>query len=270
MSRQEQAPLTAARDYEAPSAFKPESMLRETRRQKSLLHQPVPQVCVLDPDGDIVREMQRNGRAQRCLGWACYHSELYVVELEGVTFGVVGCAVGAPYAVLVAEQLFVSGCKLLISITSAGQLNHDQEPPFFVLIERALRDEGTSYHYQPPARFSELSRTLADQLTRSFDGLIEAVIPGSTWTTDAPYRETEQLIEDRRAAGLVAVEMEAAALYAFAAAKKVPVVCFAHVTNQMGQVEGDFEKGHANGTTAALGIIAATARRLSIMLELDQ
>jgi uridine phosphorylase len=269
MNSQEQAPLATARDYEAPSAFKPESMLRETRRQKSLPDEPVPKICVLDPDGDIVREMRQNGRAQRCLGWACYHSELYVVAHGGVTFGVVGCAVGAPYAVLVAEQLFVSGCKLLISVTSAGQLNLDREPPFFVLIERALRDEGTSYHYQPPAKFSELSRTLADQLAGSFGGLIEAVIPGSTWTTDAPYRETAQLIEDRRALGLHAVEMEAAALYAFAAAKEVAVVCFAHVTNQMGQVEKDFEKGHANGTTAALGIIAATARQLSATLELD-
>jgi uridine phosphorylase len=53
--------------------------------------------------------------------------------------------------------------------------------------------------------------------------------------------------------------MEAAALYAFAQARQKPVICFAHVTNQMAQVEGDFEKGEANGSVDAMRVIRATA-----------
>ena len=53
--------------------------------------------------------------------------------------------------------------------------------------------------------------------------------------------------------------MEAAALYAFAQAHGGPVLCFAHVTNQMGQSEGDFEKGEANGATASLSLVQAVA-----------
>jgi uridine phosphorylase len=63
---------------------------------------------------------------------------------------------------------------------------------------------------------------------------------------------------DRRRQGretdLLAVEMEAAALYAFATARQRPVLCMAHVTDQMGQIEGDFEKGGANGAVASLGV----------------
>jgi uridine phosphorylase len=59
---------------------------------------------------------------------------------------------------------------------------------------------------------------------------------------------------------LLAVEMEAAALYAFAEARRKPVLCFAHVTNQMAQIEGDFEKGEANGTRDALDVISTAAR----------
>ncbi len=66
-----------------------------------------------------------------------------------------------------------------------------------------------------------------------------------------------------RQRGLLAVEMEAAALYAFARARDRPVVCFAHVTNLMGRVEGDFEKGHADGTTDALRIVVKAAQRLT-------
>jgi purine-nucleoside phosphorylase len=75
---------------------------------------------------------------------------------------------------------------------------------------------------------------------------------GATWTTDAPFRETASAVKMAHEIRLLAVEMEAAALYAFAAARRRPVLCVAHVTNQMGVVEGDFEKGAANGAVASL------------------
>ena len=56
--------------------------------------------------------------------------------------------------------------------------------------------------------------------------------------------------------------MEAAALYAFAQVRQKPVLCFAHVTNQMGRIDGDFEKGEADGSKDALDLIAIAADRL--------
>ena len=92
---------------------------------------------------------------------------------------------------------------------------------------------------------------------------------GATWTTDAPYRETEAAIADARAHGVLAVEMEAAALYAFATARSVPIACFAHVTNTMGQHAGnDFEKGEADGSVTALCIIEAAVKGFRKGLEL--
>ena len=142
--------LRKLRDCKGPSVFKPENLLREGRRQRGLPERGVPEICVLDPDGDVVRSLRRNGRGRLSPGWACYHSELFEFGLgSGGVAGVVGCAVGAPYAVLVAEQLFASGCRFLISITSAGLITELGDPPYVVLIERALRDEGTSAHYLP-------------------------------------------------------------------------------------------------------------------------
>jgi purine-nucleoside phosphorylase len=83
------------------------------------------------------------------------------------------------------------------------------------------------------------------------------VFTGSSWTTDAPFRETDQAIALAREREMLAVEMEAAALYAFAAAKGVNVVCIAHVTNTMGLADQDFEKGQADGTADALRLLAA-------------
>lgn len=119
---EEVPPILMDKHYASPSAFTPESLLREARRQKGAAADPVPDVCLLDPDGDIVRQLKADGRAERHDGWVCYHTDLFVFEENGLTIGVVGCTVGASFAVLVAEELFASGCKLLISITSSGQL----------------------------------------------------------------------------------------------------------------------------------------------------
>lgn len=262
MNDDEIPPILNNKNYDAPSAFTPESLLREARRQKSASIELVPDICLLDPDGDIVSRLKMAGRARRHEGWACYHTDLYLFEEEGLALGVVGCAVGSSFAVLVAEELFASGCKLLISITSSGQLIPLRPPPYFVLIERALRDEGTSYHYLPPAAYSDAPDILIAGLKGAFDDLGVPVLQGATWTTDAPFRETEDAIESMRRRGLLAVEMEAAALYAFAKARGRRVVCFAHVTNQMGRVEGDFEKGDTNGTADALTIVIRAAKRI--------
>jgi uridine phosphorylase len=255
--------IVERRDHAAPSVFRPEALLREARRQKQLPLIAVPRVCMLDPDGDVVRHLKRAGLCRAHEGWACYHTELFAFTLEEVgEVGIIACAVGAPFAVLVAEQLFASGCQLLLSITSAGQISNRGATPYFVLIDRALRDEGTSYHYLPPSTFAEapdgmLLNGIEDALTR-LGGVV--TYRGATWTTDAPYRETESAIDTARRHGVLAVEMEAAALYAFAAATRHSVVCFAHVTNTMAQTQGDFEKGEAEGSTATLAVIAAAAR----------
>ena len=154
--------------------------------------------------------------------------------------------VGAPFAVLVAEELFASGCQLLISITSAGQILSMGRPPYVVLIESALRDEGTSYHYLPPSPYSHLASALREMLCTAWDHTRVPLAVGASWTTDAPFRETEEMITVCRKQGILAVEMEASALYALAQARQVEIICFAHVTNQMGQTEGDFEKGEAS------------------------
>ena len=96
----------------------------------------------------------------------------------------------------------------------------------------------------------------------AFADLRVPVLRGATWTTDAPFRETAEAIAVMKAKRLLAVEMEAAALYAFAAARGKPVLCFAHVTNQMGQIEGDFEKGEADGTVDAFAVLSRAAARL--------
>ncbi len=100
-------PILDNKHPDAPSVFEPAALLRQARRQKKLPIVDVPPVCILDPDGDIVRHLKNSGTARRIESWPCYHTELYGIPLAGQTAGIIGCAVGAPFAVLIAEELFL-------------------------------------------------------------------------------------------------------------------------------------------------------------------
>ena len=156
--------------YSEQSVFLPENLLREARRQKNKQECNVPTVCLLDPDGDLAGFLLKNNLASKNNCWACYHSTLYDFNLDGNSIGIIPCIVGSSYAVLVAEQLFVSGCKLLISVTSAGIINKLKNEKKFALITSAVRDEGTSYHYLSPEKPAVLNDELAYLLNSNNPG----------------------------------------------------------------------------------------------------
>lgn len=248
--------------YNEESVFLPENLLREARRQKKKKECNVPSVCVLDPDGDLADYLIKKGKALKSECWACYHSVLYTFELEGKEVGIIPCIVGSSYAVLVAEQLFVSGCSLLISVTSAGIINQPDNSKRFALIINAVRDEGTSYHYLPPGIPSVLNSKLLQKLKPSLHQSVCPFFEAGSWTTDAPYRETYTAINNMKKQNIVCVEMEAAALYGLSAVKNYNIICFAHLTNSMAQFEGDFEKGEELGSIDTMALLSYLLKTL--------
>jgi len=248
--------------YSEESIFKPENLLREAKRQKGLFDCNVPKVCLLDPDGDILDYLLKTGKATISKCWACYHTKLYTFQLEEIEFGIIAYAVGASFAVLIAEQLFVSGCELLISITSSGIINPSAQNVEYILIENAIRDEGTSYHYLAPHELASANLELINILSKEFLKHAKKVAIGQSWTTDAPYRETTTAIQNMKSRNVSVVEMEAAALYAFAKAKNKKIICYAHITNSMAQTEKDFEKGIENGSISSLQVAHKTVLHL--------
>ena len=256
------ATILSNKHYSEEPVFLPENLLREARRQKNKPHCEVPSICLFDPDGDLSDYLVSNGYAKKSECWACYHSVLYGFNLDGYELGILPCVVGASYAVLVAEQLFVSGCKVLISVTSAGIINQPHENSRFALITEAIRDEGTSYHYIAPEIKSQLTQPLLRKLLVDPKDETCPYFGAKSWTTDAPYRETHSAIDAMKEENICCVEMEAAALYAFASVRQKEVICFAHLTNTMAQKEGDFEKGEHSGSTVTLNLLSYVLKKL--------
>ena len=204
---------------------------------------PVPQICVLDFDGDLTDWLVASGRAQPFPGWACFHTTMYAFTVEGMECGIIARTIGGPYAVLVAEQLHVSGVNILLGLTSAGRVRPDLPLPGLVVATSAVRDEGTSYHYLAPGTLVSAPQGLIGRLFTGLQGLGLPVAQGALWTTDAPYRETEESLREHAGNGVLAVEMQAASLFAFAEARHAEVGIVAHITNGIDYTGEAFDKG---------------------------
>ncbi len=230
-------------DLNSPSAFTPEELVSAVRVAKGLKDVAVPAVCVLDFDGDLTDWLVRHGKAAPFEPWACFHTKMYVLEADGVRCGIIARTIGGPYAVLIAEQLLVSGAQLILGLTSAGRVSPSLPLPSFVVVTSAVRDEGTSFHYLPPAAMVDCPTPIVDLLAEEVSRLGPTVVQGCVWTTDAPYRETATQLQRHAAAGVLAVEMQAASLFAFARARKASVAVVAHVTNAVDHTDEQFDKG---------------------------
>ncbi|MFO7584635.1 MAG: nucleoside phosphorylase [Anaerolineales bacterium] len=197
----------------------------ESKLEPSRLIQPrdVPEVCVVTFFGEVIEKVveQKGAKVVVPNRWEDGPHPLYEMEHQGQRVAFFHPGVGAPLAAGLLEEVIAFGCRKFVVVGGAGVLKQGLEVGKLFLVSSAVRDEGTSYHYLPPGR--EVSAN-SKVLRRLEDALGKRKIPylkAKTWTTDAPYRETQAMIDARAAEGCLTVEMESAALMAVAQFRKV-------------------------------------------------
>jgi uridine phosphorylase len=184
----------------------------EGNRNKPLL----PEGAVLLYSRTLLRQLldRHEYRRHEQSGFVAFHE----VTVPGGTVAIVGgFGVGGPAAAITLEEIIAAGVRRIVSIGGAGALESGLTVGDLVVCDGAVRDEGVSHHYLPPdARYvypdAELTARLLDAVTNR----VGEVAIGSTWTTDALYRETREEVLHYRAEGVLTVEMEAASLAAVA------------------------------------------------------
>jgi uridine phosphorylase len=150
------------------------------------------------------------------------NGDLYELKKSKGKVGIMaGFGGGSPMTAELAEEFAAMGAKRMILMTWAGTLQSDLKPGDIIVVDRAIRDEGTSYHYLPPAKYIDADAQLADQLETAIQARGETCSRGTTWTTDAPFRETVDEIRQYKMEGVKTVEMESAGLFTIGQVRNV-------------------------------------------------
>ena len=179
----------------------------------------LPEKCLFAFLGDVVHEYAAAHGAQvvHTFVTVTFDIPVYVLRIggeEGEDICLVQSPIGAPAAAQLLDTLVSCGCRKVIAVGSCGVLA-DIEENAFIVPTRALRAEGTSYHYLPAARYVELDDepiAIIEETLRQHG--LPFVTCVTTWTTDGFFRETRDMVRYRLDEGCSVVEMECAALAA--------------------------------------------------------
>ncbi|RMG89570.1 MAG: phosphorylase [Chloroflexi bacterium] len=185
------------------------------RRQQGHVPAVTPPVAVIfcyQPD--VLQYAARKYWGRRVDGFA---GELYLLRRTNRRVGVVGkFGVGAPVTAVLLEDLIAWGSRQFFLLGLAGGLQPTQKSGDLIIVTRAIRDEGTSWHYLPPESAVSPPGDLTERMAARLTEVGKPYTLGTTWTTDAPYRETAPEIAHYRERGVFTVEMETAAFFAVA------------------------------------------------------
>ncbi len=146
---------------------------------------------------------------------------VYKINYKGEDIAVVQAMVGEPLQVGNFDELIFMGVKNFLLVGSCGCLEKNIEEYSLIVPTSALRDEGTSFHYQPPSDEIELEKEAVEVVENTLKDLKIKYAKGKTWTTDAIFRETKDKVERRRSQGAITVDMECAGMAAVAKFRNV-------------------------------------------------
>ena len=204
-----------ARKYGDKAVIEPARVIQE--RKKIGLHPscPVPAGAIMCYDTAFWQWVCAGPGYVECDGWLkgaylvpCNDSRILVLKVPGF---------GAPTAVMTLEELAAFGIKTFVNLGAAGGLQQNMSIGDIVICDRAIRDEGTSHHYVPVEKYAFSCPELTESLCTAFERKGIQYSKGTSWTTDAPYRETIEELRQYCSDGVVTVEMEASALFAVGA-----------------------------------------------------
>jgi uridine phosphorylase len=190
---------------------------------------------------------------------------LWRLPRTGGAVGLVGdFGFGAPVVSIIVEHLTALGVQYFFSFGLAGGLQPDDRIGDIVLCTSAVRDEGVSHHYLPAHAQAEASPDFTEAVATALTRRQASFRRGATWTIDTPYRETIDEVRHYRAAGVLTVEMEAAALFAVATVRGVSAASAFVLSDLLGETDWtpDFVAERLNDQLHVLadaGIDAITA-----------
>jgi uridine phosphorylase len=215
--------------------FNPQDLVGYLRRQQPLPVPQMPQSIIFCYQNQLLRHILAHEETERV---KVIRNDFYLLKNTGGKVAIYGgFGIGAPAATTALEALIALGVRTFVSIGMAGTLQPTTRIGDFIVCNRAIRDEGVSHHYLEAAKYAYPSEWLTTRLAQSLEQTGHTPILGSTWTIDAPYRETIAEARHYQQEGIMTVEMEAAALFAVAQYRGVDVAAAFVISDSLAELE---------------------------------
>jgi uridine phosphorylase len=206
---------------------------------------------------ELIEELCRDGEALMRLPSL---GTLWRIDHDGEPLGVFYPGQGASFAAVSVERVLAAGCRMIVACGGAGVLVPEMELGQVVVVESALRDEGTSYHYLPPAREVQVDPDVVAVLTAVAGRAGVPFVVGKCWTTDGFFRETRGKVARRRDEGCIVVDAEAAALLAVASFRRATIGQVLYAADDVsGATRNDRQWKSADAARRSLFRLAATS-----------
>lgn len=187
-----------------------------------------PEICVSTFSENIIKTFSSLAETEQIAALTSANGTLpiYKIRYKGREIAFYRSMVGAPACVACFEEVVAMGARKFVLFGSCGVLDDNAVEDRIVIPVSAVRDEGTSYHYAAPSAEIAADPEAVRLLERVLKNGKIPYIKGKTWTSDAIYRETLPLIEERRRDGCLTVEMECASMLAVSQYRHIPFIQF--------------------------------------------
>lgn len=198
--------------HEHSSLTSPSKLLQHRKQFGRLPAHAAPKTVIFCYQSRFLKQALESTPHEQCDG--CFSKLYFLKDHPGVAVGDFGT--GAPVMAAKMEELIAWGVEQFISVGTAGSLQQKAKVGDIIVCEKAVRDEGTSHHYLPQTKYIHAPRRMTNKLQNHLKKAEVPYLVGSSWTTDSFYRQTAEEVLFYQKEGILAVEMEAAALFAVA------------------------------------------------------
>lgn len=201
----------------------------------------MPKHCVICFFQDVIEKVVSEKNAKMLVEnrWEDGPHPVYEIEHQGQRLGFFHPGVGSALASALLEEVIAFGCNKFIACGGCGVLKENVATGHLIVVSAAVRDEGASYHYLPPAREIQSNENAMQTLLKALTDKGTPYLLGKTWTTDGPYRETRSKIKRRKEEGCIVVEMEAAGMMAVSQFRNVPFAQVLYAGDDLSSSEWD-------------------------------